>query len=110
MGSQYDALLDLYEPGMRSAEGGAMCFERLRRWLPGLIRDVVARQANETLCAAGRPFAVDAQKALGGDVMALLGFNFDAGRFDVSTHPSGGGVPRTRMTTRFTARVTCCRL
>ena len=99
--SKYDALLDLYEPGMRSAEV-ARVFGELRRWLPGLIRDVVARQASETVVQPVGPFAVDAQKALGGDVMALLGFNFDAGRLDVSTHPFCGGVPEdVRMTTRY---------
>jgi carboxypeptidase Taq len=34
--------------------------------------------------------------------MKLLGFDFDAGRLDVSTHPFCGGVPEdVRMTTRF---------
>jgi carboxypeptidase Taq len=33
---------------------------------------------------------------------ALLGFDFEAGRLDVSTHPFCGGVPEdVRMTTRF---------
>ena len=32
----------------------------------------------------------------------MLGFDFDAGRLDVSTHPFCGGVPEdVRMTTRF---------
>ena len=34
--------------------------------------------------------------------MRLLGFDFDAGRLDVSTHPFSGGVPEdVRMTTRY---------
>jgi carboxypeptidase Taq len=34
--------------------------------------------------------------------MGLLGFDFEAGRLDVSTHPFCGGVPEdVRMTTRF---------
>jgi carboxypeptidase Taq len=34
--------------------------------------------------------------------MRLLGFDFDAGRLDVSTHPFCGGVPEdVRLTTRF---------
>jgi carboxypeptidase Taq len=99
--SRYDALLDLYEPGMRSSEV-VRVFGALRTWLPGLIRDVVARQAAETVVQPVGPFAVDAQKALGRDVMQLLGFNFEAGRLDVSTHPFCGGVPEdVRMTTRY---------
>jgi carboxypeptidase Taq len=36
--------------------------------------------------------------------MQLLGFDFDAGRLDVSTHPFCGGVPEdVRLTTRFAA-------
>jgi carboxypeptidase Taq len=35
--------------------------------------------------------------------MRMLGFDFEAGRLDVSTHPFCGGVPEdVRMTTRFT--------
>ena len=43
-----------------------------------------------------------AQRALCEQVMRLLGFDFEAGRLDVSTHPFCGGVPEdVRMTTRF---------
>jgi carboxypeptidase Taq len=39
---------------------------------------------------------------LGLDVMRLLGFDFDAGRLDVSKHPFCGGVPEdVRITTRY---------
>ena len=35
-------------------------------------------------------------------MIGLLGFDFDAGRLDVSTHPFCGGVPEdVRLTTRF---------
>jgi carboxypeptidase Taq len=45
---------------------------------------------------------VAAQRALCDRVMRLLGFDFEAGRLDVSTHPFCGGVPEdVRMTTRF---------
>jgi carboxypeptidase Taq len=45
---------------------------------------------------------VDAQRRLCEQVMRLLGFDFDAGRLDVSTHPFCGGVPEdVRLTTRF---------
>ncbi|MDE1712817.1 carboxypeptidase M32 (plasmid) [Chromobacterium amazonense] len=39
---------------------------------------------------------------LGLEVMQLLGFDFDAGRLDVSNHPFCGGVPEdVRITTRY---------
>ena len=48
------------------------------------------------------PFPKPAQRALSLDVMAVLGFDFEAGRLDESTHPFSGGVPEdTRLTTRY---------
>jgi carboxypeptidase Taq len=45
---------------------------------------------------------VAAQEALCRRVVALLGFDFDAGRLDTSTHPFSGGVPEdVRLTTRY---------
>ena len=97
----YDALLDPYEPGMRASEVERV-FADLKTWLPGLIRDVQARQAGETVIAPQGPFAVDKQRALGRAAMELLGFDFEAGRLDESAHPFCGGVPEdVRMTTRY---------
>lgn len=99
--SKYDALLDHYEPGMRSADV-ERAFAPLRQWLPGLIRDVTAKQASENVIAPVGPFPIAAQKALGLDAMRLMGFDFSAGRLDESTHPFCGGVPEdVRMTTRY---------
>ncbi|MDC7698466.1 carboxypeptidase M32 [Vogesella indigofera] len=99
--SRYDALLDKYEPGMSSAELGRI-FGDVKSWLPGLIRRVMDKQAGETLVAAQGPFAVAQQRALGMEIMGLLGFDFDAGRLDVSVHPFCGGVAEdVRITTRY---------
>jgi carboxypeptidase Taq len=99
--SRYDALLDQYEPGMRSATLDRV-FGDVRQWLPGLIRKVVARQAAEPVIRPQGPFPVAAQRALCERVIRLLGFDFEAGRLDVSAHPFCGGVPEdVRMTTRF---------
>ncbi|HLO94795.1 MAG TPA: carboxypeptidase M32, partial [Burkholderiaceae bacterium] len=97
----YDALMDQYEPGMRAAEVDRV-FGDLRRWLPGLIRDVLERQSRESVIRPVPPFAQAAQKALGHDAMQLMGFDFEAGRLDESAHPFCGGVPEdVRMTTRY---------
>lgn len=99
--SKYDALMDRFEPGMTSARVDAV-FGEVRRWLPDLIRDVQARQANEPVVAPVGPFSVAQQRALCERVMGRLGFDFEGGRLDVSTHPFCGGVPEdVRMTTRF---------
>ncbi|MGQ0711899.1 MAG: carboxypeptidase M32 [Rhodoferax sp.] len=97
----YEALADKFEPGMRQAQLQAV-FGAVKTWLPGLIDAVVQRQTHEPVLQPVGPFAVEAQRALGLEVMALLGFDFEAGRLDVSTHPFCGGVPEdVRITTRY---------
>ena len=97
----YDALMDRFEPGMTCAHLDGV-FGDVRQWLPGLILQVTARQATQTVVAPVGPFPQAAQRDLCEQVMRLLGFDFEAGRLDVSTHPFCGGVPEdVRMTTRF---------
>jgi len=99
--SLYDALMDQFEPGMRSAEVDRV-FGDLRAWLPGLIRDVQRKQSGEQVLQPQGPFSKAAQRALGEDAMRLMGFDFEAGRLDESVHPFCGGVPEdVRMTTRY---------
>lgn len=100
--TKYDALLDRYEPGMRSAEVDRL-FASVKSWLPELIRKVQARQAGEKVRSPRGPFPIAAQRALSERVMRLLQFDFDGGRLDVSAHPYTGGVPEdVRLTTRWT--------
>jgi carboxypeptidase Taq len=99
--SKYDAMMDRFEPGMTSATVDRV-FGDVRRWLPGLIQRVVDRQRGEPVIQPSGPFDLAAQRALCEQVVRLLGFDFEAGRLDVSTHPFCGGVPEdVRMTTRF---------
>ncbi len=99
--SKYDALMDRFEPGMRSAEVDRV-FGAVKTWLPDLIKRVREKQAKETVIAAKGPFPIAAQKALCERVMKLLEFDFEGGRLDVSTHPFSGGVPEdVRLTTRY---------
>jgi carboxypeptidase Taq len=98
---KYDAMMDRFEPGMTCAQVDRV-FGDVRQWLPGLIQKVTERQARETVVQPVGPFAISAQRALCEQVIRLLGFDFEAGRLDVSTHPFCGGVPEdVRMTTRF---------
>jgi carboxypeptidase Taq len=97
----YDALLDQFEPGMRSAEVDRL-FGELQEWLPGLVRRAQALQSREVVIEPVGPFPKAAQRALSLAVMAQLGFDFEAGRLDESTHPFSGGVPEdVRLTTRY---------
>ena len=99
--SLYDALLNLYEPGMTS-ETLDRIFGEVRSWLPELIRKVTDKQQSEQYAEPEGPFSIASQEALGRDVMGMLGFDFSAGRLDVSMHPFCGGVPEdVRITTRY---------
>lgn len=97
----YDALLDLYEPGMTTTQLDIL-FGDIRTWLPQLILQVEENQKSREFTAPEGPFPIEQQKTLGLKVMRLLGFDFDHGRLDVSTHPFCGGVPTdVRITTRY---------
>ena len=97
----YDALMNKYEPGMQSADIDRI-FAAVKTWLPGLISQVMEKQATERLLLPQGSFPVEQQRELGLAVMGLLGFDFDAGRLDVSVHPFCGGVPEdVRITTRY---------
>ncbi len=98
----YDALLDDYEPGGRSADIDVV-FGELETFLPGFIAEALDAQARrpEILMPQG-PFPVEKQKELGEHLMAALGFDFHHGRLDVSLHPFCGGIPEdVRITTRY---------
>jgi carboxypeptidase Taq len=97
----YDALLDEYEPG-ETAEGVQRTFEALRGPLVELVRAAgeSSRKAPDLL---RRRFPVAAQERLARDAAAAVGFDFEAGRLDVSVHPfcTDLGPGDTRMTTRY---------
>jgi carboxypeptidase Taq len=96
----YDALLDGFESGARSAAIDAL-FAELRDFLPGFIAAAVERQRQQRVLAPVGPFPVERQRWLGLEIARRVGFDFEHGRLDVSHHPFCGGVPRdVRITTR----------
>lgn len=97
----YNALLDLYEPGLERNSIDQI-FAHLKTWLPDVIQKVVAKQSTEVVIHPEGPFPVAKQKALAEKVMAAMGFDFSGGRVDESAHPFCGGVQEdVRMTTRY---------
>ncbi|MFJ5370246.1 carboxypeptidase M32 [Bosea sp. CER48] len=100
--SPYDALLNDYEPGGRSAKIDAL-FDDLAAFLPGFTREAMAVQARRpALPTLEGPFATETQRALGLRMMAALGYDFERGRLDISTHPFCGGADNdVRITTRY---------
>lgn len=97
----HDALIDLYDPGTRSAMLDEV-FGELEGLLPNFIAEVVERQQGQPVTALQGPFPIDAQRRLAEEIMAHIGFDFGGGRLDVSHHPFCGGVPGdVRITTRY---------
>jgi carboxypeptidase Taq len=101
-GPLYDALLDEYEPGETSAHL-ARVFAELRDALVPLVQAIGASGRRPDLSILEREYPVPAQEAFGRTAAAAIGFDFEAGRLDVTTHPfcSGIGPGDTRLTTRY---------
>ena len=104
----YDALLDGYVPGARSAELEGL-FERLRRELVPLAAAIRGASRRPRTAVLRRDFPIDRQRAFGEEVAASIGFDFERGRLDVSAHPfsTSIGPGDCRITTRFDARNFC---
>jgi carboxypeptidase Taq len=100
----YDALLDEFGPGIRSADIDSL-FKVLSRKLPGMIRDALLVQGSEPLPVLNGKFTTGRQRALVVEVMKAIGFSFDRGRLDESEHPFTEGVAGDiRITTRYDAK------
>jgi carboxypeptidase Taq len=97
----YDALLDEYEPGGRSARIDTL-FAELEAFLPAMLQRVMEAQKRAEPLPLDGPFPVEAQRQLGTEMAKTLGFDFHHGRLDVSAHPfTGGTADDVRITTRY---------
>jgi carboxypeptidase Taq len=101
----YDALLDEYEPGATAAEITRV-FADLSAELVPLIAAITAAGRTARRDILERSFPVDRQQVFGQAAAAAIGFDFNAGRLDVTTHPfcSGIGPGDCRITTRYNPR------
>lgn len=100
--SPYDALMDTFQPGLRTARV-APIFAELEVFLPPLIDATLDRQAAlpAPLQPKG-PFPIAAQQRLTRRLAQAAGLDFASARLDESTHPFSGGTPEdTRITTRY---------
>ncbi len=100
--SPYDALIDSYQPGIRTAEI-APVFARYEQFLRQALPQAEAVQARREQRGPGAaPFAVAAQEALCRKLAAQAGLDFTGARLDRSAHPFCGGTPTDiRITTRY---------
>lgn len=102
-GDMYDALLDEFEHGMTRARLDPVLDEVKSRLVP-LVREASKAGAGAASLLGGRHFPESAQWELCRRVLGGIGFAFDRGRLDKSTHPFTlyAGVNDVRLTTRFT--------
>lgn len=97
----YDALLNKYESGINTQQLAGL-FSPLKDALPRLINEAIEKQQSQASIPLIGEFDIDKQQQLNLKVMALMNFDFNHGRLDISTHPFTGGVPSdVRLTTRF---------
>ena len=107
----YDGALDAFERGMRASRLDVI-FDELRTGLVPLLDAINAKKAADAsidaphpALAFGEQWYTAAQAELSRKIAARMGYSFENGRLDVSTHPfTGGAGPQdVRMTTRFSA-------
>ena len=98
----YDALLDGFEPGARTSEV-AVVLSHLRDQLVVILKAIAGSPRQPDVSCLHREFPAAAQAAFGREVAEAIGYNFDSGRLDTTTHPfcSGLGPSDVRITTRY---------
>jgi carboxypeptidase Taq len=98
----YDALLDDYEPEAKTSEIRTS-LGALRDALAPLVERIVGSGRRPDSSILKREFPVAAQEEFGRQAAAAIGFDFNAGRLDVTDHPfCGSAGPRDiRLTTRY---------
>jgi carboxypeptidase Taq len=98
----YDALLDEYEPGARSLEIACL-FDALRQELVPLVTAITAARRQPHVVLLRREYPLERQRIFGEAVAAALGFDFQRGRLDTTTHPffSSIGPGDCRIATRY---------
>jgi carboxypeptidase Taq len=98
----YDALLDEYEPGAKTAEV-AQALAGLRVQLVPLVAQIAASKRRPNLAALKGNYPVNLQEKFGQQATESIGFDFKRGRLDVTDHPfcGGAGPNDVRLTTRY---------
>ena len=100
----YDVLLDEYEVGMKVSDYDPLFAGLRARLVPLLQKITLAQETNpDPELPDGLRFSIEAQTDFCIKVSEAMGFDFDAGRMDASTHPFSAGLwpGDTRFTTRF---------
>lgn len=97
----YDPLLDMFEPGMKTAEVKQI-FNDLRPKQVDLIKSIAAsNQVDNSFLKKNYDKAL--QEKFGRHVITRFGYDWNRGRLDVTAHPftTGFGLGDVRITTRY---------
>ena len=100
--SPYDALLDTYEPGLVSSEASTILND-LKDFLVPFVAKIKKSKVKINKKVTKGHFPLESQKEFNRTLAEKLGFDFDSGRFDESTHPFTTSFHTTdvRITTRY---------
>lgn len=101
-GEPWDALAEDYEPGCTAASVSEV-FTPLRVKLQSLLDDLMGSDKKPSNKFNELVLPIDQQKKFVNAIASQIGFDFQSGRLDESTHPfcSGTHCNDVRMTTRF---------
>lgn len=98
----YDALLDLYEPGMKTAEVNQV-FAELKKELVPLVQTISEKKELVDDSVLGLEYDEDAQWQFGLLPLKAIGYDMSRGRQDKSAHPftTSFSINDVRITTRI---------
>lgn len=98
----YDAMLEEYEPGLSTQELTAL-FSSLRKKLTPLVERIRGSKRRADVSILRRNYPIERQEAFCRCVSEAVGFDFERGRLDTTTHPffSPIGPGDCRITTRY---------
>lgn len=82
----YDALLDTYEPNMKTAQVKEI-FAEVRSELVPLVRAIAANADRVDASVLTRDYDEDKQWALASQALQAIGYDFQRGRMDAVPHP-----------------------
>lgn len=97
----YDAMLNQYEPGAKTADLEIL-FTDVRDQLVAFVKQIAAKPQNNDSFMF-KKFDKQKQWQMGLDLLSQMGYDFDAGRQDISTHPftTNFNSEDVRVTTRI---------
>lgn len=101
-GNKYDTLLDMYEPGI-TVEVLDKVFGELRKQIVPLVKQINESSNKPETAFLFETFKKESQKDFSQEILAQMGYDFNAGRLDETVHPFAIGLNPgdVRVTTKY---------